>query len=402
MGQCYSCECQYVQSIESKLETHMQIHQDKLDATHKVLLLGSGSSGKSTIFKQLQRIYGNGLRQKQIKKARDAIRQNLLDGIIKLGKQSLKIARCIRNSMDIGADEEIVAAAMEICTNACEHLFDDNNMIEETMIAIGNAIGTLWDLELFQLTFSKRGAGQLMYSFPDNMEIFFQRVELIFVHEWEPTTEDVLQARAMTTGTESTLFAINGKLFDVIDVGGQRNERRKWIHTFDDVDTVLFVAALDHYRLSLVEEEKKNAMHESLELFNSTVNGKWFKRSTFVLFLNRADLHRRAIKEENTMALCFNNEWDPSKEQKDSEYAMVDYVKIHDDEEKDAELLERAINASICYIKEQYLQQREDLNKEVFVHVCNALDRKNVEEIYWDVQTHVIDHSLRATGLNVF
>merc|ERR1711971_973921 len=137
------------------------------------------------------------------------------------GQQSDNIARCISDSMDIGADKEIVAEAMEICAKACEHSFDDNNMI-----AIGNAIGTLWDLELIQHTFSKRGAADLMYSFPDNMEFFFMRVELIFVYEW-----GVLQARTM---------------FDIIDVGGQRNERRKWIHALDDVDTVLFVAALGH------------------------------------------------------------------------------------------------------------------------------------------------------------
>jgi len=403
MGQCYSCECRVNSPVSpSDLENQMQIHQDKRDATHKVLLLGSGSSGKSTIFKQLQLIYGNGLTQKQITEARDAIRQNLLGGIIKLGKKSDNIVRCIRNSMDIDADEEIIAEALEICTNACDHLFDGDNMLEDKMIALGNAIGTLWDLELFKLTFSKRGFGELRFSFPDNMEYFFQRVELFFVHEWEPSTEDVLQARAMTTGTNSAFFAINGQIFDVIDVGGQRNERRKWIHAFDEVETVLFVAALDHYRLSLVEEEKKNAMHESIELFNSTVNGKWFRRSAFVLFLTRNDLHRQAIKAGNTMAVCFDNEWDPSTEQKDPEYEMVDYAKIHDDAEKDAELLERAINASICYIKGQYLQQREDSSKQVFVHVCNALDRQNVEEVYLDAQNHLIAHYVRGNRLDLF
>ena len=33
----------------------------------------------------------------------------------------------------------------------------------------------------------------------------------------------------------------------IYDVGGQRNERRKWIHCFDDVTAVIFVAAINEY-----------------------------------------------------------------------------------------------------------------------------------------------------------
>ena len=39
-------------------------------------------------------------------------------------------------------------------------------------------------------------------------------------------------------------YVIDGVPFVVYDVGGQRNERRKWIHCFNDVTAIIFVAAL--------------------------------------------------------------------------------------------------------------------------------------------------------------
>ena len=35
--------------------------------------------------------------------------------------------------------------------------------------------------------------------------------------------------------------------FKLIDVGGQRSERRKWIHCFENVNAILFVVAISEY-----------------------------------------------------------------------------------------------------------------------------------------------------------
>lgn len=76
----------------------------------------------------------------------------------------------------------------------------------------------------------------------------------------------------------------------MFDVGGQRNERRKWIHCFDHVTALVFVASLSEYDQVLFEDADKNRLDEALDLFKQIVNSKWFKNTAIILFLNKKDL----------------------------------------------------------------------------------------------------------------
>ena len=42
--------------------------------------------------------------------------------------------------------------------------------------------------------------------------------------------------------------------YRIVDVGGQRSERKKWIHCFEDVTAILFFVALSAYDLGLRED----------------------------------------------------------------------------------------------------------------------------------------------------
>jgi hypothetical protein len=55
---------------------------------------------------------------------------------------------------------------------------------------------------------------------------------------------------------------------------GQRNERKKWIHCFENVTAVIFVAALSEYDQKLFEMESVNRMVEALDLFEDICNNE--------------------------------------------------------------------------------------------------------------------------------
>lgn len=53
-------------------------------------------------------------------------------------------------------------------------------------------------------------------------------------------------------------YKIDGTTFEMYDVGGQRNERKKWIHCFDNVTAVIYVAALSEYNQGMFEDANTN------------------------------------------------------------------------------------------------------------------------------------------------
>ena len=61
----------------------------------------------------------------------------------------------------------------------------------------------------------------------------------------------------------------------MFDVGGQRDERRKWIQCFNDVTAIIFVTACSSYNMVLREDPSQNRLKESLDLFRSIWNNRY-------------------------------------------------------------------------------------------------------------------------------
>jgi len=62
---------------------------------------------------------------------------------------------------------------------------------------------------------------------------FLNAINRIGEANYVPTEQDVLLSRVRTTGVVEVKFKLKSSDFRVFDVGGQRSERRKWIHCFE-------------------------------------------------------------------------------------------------------------------------------------------------------------------------
>lgn len=70
-----------------------------------------------------------------------------------------------------------------------------------------------------------------------------------------PTDQDILRSRVKTTGITETMFKVGELTYRLFDVGGQRSERKKWIHCFENVTALVFLVSLSEYDQMLYEDE---------------------------------------------------------------------------------------------------------------------------------------------------
>lgn len=89
-------------------------------------------------------------------------------------------------------------------------------------------------------------------------------------------------------------------------LGGQKNERRKWIHIFDNVNALFFLAAISEYDQVMREDNQTNRLHDAMELFSDIGNNPLFCKVQIILFLNKQDLFGEKIKKIPLTA-CFPN-----------------------------------------------------------------------------------------------
>lgn len=89
-----------------------------------------------------------------------------------------------------------------------------------------------------------------------------------------PSDQDILRTRLRTTGITETIFDLGNLTYRMFDVGGQRSERKKWIHVFDNVQVVLFLVAISGYDHALVEDRNGVRSRQDSYLRQRRINSR--------------------------------------------------------------------------------------------------------------------------------
>jgi len=273
-------------------EIDRQIQKDKqvYRATHRLLLLGAGESGKSTLVKQMRILHEETpFSEEEKRQKKEEIRRNVKESIFTILNAMPSLEPPV--SCAVPEHEEKRRWLLEWCAAAAGRGPADEF---EYTAQFWETTALLWRDAGVQSCFERSNEYQLI----DCAKYFLDKVDVIkHEEEFQPTEQDILRARVLTSGIFETKFRVDKVKFHMFDVGGQRDERRKWIQCFNDVTAIIFVAASSSFNMVLREDNTQNRLRESLDLFRSIWNNRWLRTISVILFLNKQDLLEEKITQ---------------------------------------------------------------------------------------------------------
>lgn len=406
--------------IDEAINQTLQLHRKNSKNQMKLLLLGAGESGKSTVLKQLRLLHKGGFTEQEriqyshivwvdaiqlmkilINQARNlkipldcdqrggslqnykrivlkanALQQidtSIAGGTNFLNEFVLKYSEARRtkrrlnstgiannsiwtgnNDFDVKEDE---GEELEL-----DELGDQDEVFTRNQIA--EAIDMLWKYDKGIETCFKRSNE---FQFESNAPYYFERIYDFANANYLCTNDDILNGRIKTTGITETNFTIDSFKFKVLDAGGQRLERKKWIHCFDNITAILFVVAISEYDQTLFEDERVNRMHEAIVLFDSLCNSRIFMDTPFILFLNKSDLFEKKFNAK----------------------ILNDYF---------PDFQGTTVEDGIKYFEQKFLKINR-YSKPIYVHRTCATDCQSMKFVLSAVTDMIIEENLRKSGL---
>ncbi|ESN91492.1 hypothetical protein HELRODRAFT_96238 [Helobdella robusta] len=345
----------YIRS--QQIDKQLSKDRSKLRRTIKLLLLGSGESGKSTFIKQMRIINGKEFQPDELKVYKTTIYENIVKG--------MKVLIDARAKLQLTFQQPASHTHAQFVFS-----YDNNIKLEEPVFTqYVTSLIELWEDGGIQEAFSRRKEFHL----GDSLKYFMENIERISSMSYVPSNQDILHARKPTKSISEYEFIIKGIPFLFVDVGGQRSQRPKWYQCFEAVTCILFLASSSEYDQTLLEDRRANRLVESCDIFDAIVNNKTFANVSIILFLNKTDLLKEKILTSD-IRQYFPEQFPSSSDSKCLEDVQKFEVQLFDARWKDRTL-------------------------PLFHHFTTAVDTENIKFVFSATRETILQNNIKTLML---
>ncbi|XP_045457655.1 guanine nucleotide-binding protein G(f) subunit alpha [Melitaea cinxia] len=348
----------------------------------KLLLLGTGESGKTTIIKQMKILHIQGFTVSERAEKVKHIKHNVHESIYDIVQNMSRLSIALQNNKNVRSQQYILKFGLEGPPEYTEEYFDH--------------VRELWKDAGVRECFRRSNEYQLL----DSAEYFLDRIDLIAKPDYSPSDADILRCRQKTTGIQKIEFKVKvpksmqGGVQDfwMFDVGGQRGERKKWIQVFEGINAIWFVVACSDFDQTLREDNRQNRLTESLVLFEDVWQSRFLLEAGLIVFLNKQDLLQRKINEGRSIAPYF---------------PRYNTFEAQGDEYTKTKLFIRSMFAALtnkprapgAAPAERFVVGSARRARECYFHFTTATDTDNVRTVFRDVHQIILAHVLSDIGL---
>ncbi|KAL9656362.1 hypothetical protein ABK040_005128 [Willaertia magna] len=307
---------------------------------YKFLVCGPLGGGKSTLFRQYKLAFQEGFDAKEISRMRTYIYANILQTfgqIMNLHlEQGFTVNQLSNNGSNIRqqniTNEEVIIEE-EDDDNECTLTDEDLQLVSQFRYTLNDKaffqhVSLLKQIckyininELFNLY-------NLEGSILDGIEYYLQSLSTTFLKKdlieeelskkkkidkvcilkemfdkqesYIPSLDDIVHSRCKTTGITCIDYEYMGMISKVFDVGGARNERKKWNHIYPNLSSLFYVTSLMDFTKKCYEDDTSNRLLDALQLFEECCNGP-FKYSPVFLVFTKVDTLEECFVNNNPL-----------------------------------------------------------------------------------------------------